>query len=226
MAKILIVEDDVALASFVKDGLVRQHHAVDIVNDGTEGLYWLSNQEYALALVDWDLPGLSGVELCSRYRQAGGAVPILMLTGKGTATDIVQGLDSGADDYLPKPFEMGPLLARVRALLRRPAEVQTSILKVGAIELDPTASIVKVAGTPVDLTPKEFGVLEFLIKNRDKVCSTESLISNVWPTDSNTSTESIRSIVNRLRTKLETADETTKGCVRSVYGMGYKFELH
>ncbi len=224
MAKILIVEDDVALASFVRDGLVRQNHAVDIVNDGEEGLYWLSHQDYSLALIDWDLPKLSGVELCHRYRSSGGAVPILMLTGKGGADDIVQGLDSGADDYLPKPFEMGPLLARIRALLRRPAEVQNSVLQAGMIEVDLTAGLVRVSGTLVELSPKEFGLLEFLMRNRDRVCSTETLISNVWPTDSTTSVESIRSIVNRLRSKLESADPKAGGCVRSIYGMGYKLE--
>lgn len=225
MAKILIVEDDASLASFVKDSLVRQNHVVDIVDNGEDGLYWLTTQEYSLALVDWDLPKLSGVELCHRYRTSGGNVPILMLTGKGTASDIVHGLDAGADDYLPKPFEMAPLLARVRALLRRPTEVKSSVLRAGVLEVDLSATTVKVNGNTVELTPKEFGLLEFLMRNREKVCSSETLIANVWSTEATTSVESIRAIVNRLRNKLEAADKAATGCIRSVYGMGYKFEL-
>lgn len=224
MAKILIVEDDETLAYFVKEGLIKNNHAVDVVTNGEDGLYWLVHENYALAIVDWDLPKLSGIELCQRYRSSGGAIPILMLTGKSGANDIVQGLDSGADDYLAKPFEMAPLLARIRAILRRPANLSRPVLTFGDLTLDPVAATISVHGCEVDLTPKEYGLLEFLMRNPNRICSAQNILENVWPSDSTTSPESIRSMVQRLRSKLENAGAREGAHIRSVYGMGYKLE--
>lgn len=224
MAKILIVEDDEILANLVKKGLTKENYAVDIVTNGSDGLSWLQNEAYSLAIVDWELPQLSGVELCQRYRRDGGNVPILMLTGKKKSSEVVEGLDAGADDYLPKPFDMAPLLARIRALLRRPRAIAESHLVVGDIKLDPATGTVCVNENVVDLTKKEFGVLDHLMRNANRICSPQSILDNVWSTDSDSTPDVVRSVVSRLKIKLEAAGVGKESQIRNIYGMGYKLE--
>jgi DNA-binding response OmpR family regulator len=225
LAKILVVEDDVALAKVVKEVLLRHQHVVDVVNSGDEGFDWLKEFGYTIAIVDWELPSLTGVDLCKRYRAGGGKVPILMLTGRGASADMVTGLDAGADDYLSKPFEMNVLLARVRSLLRRTGEARDTVLRAGDIELDPASGMVRVGDIAVDLGRKELGVLEHLMRNPNRIHSSESLIKNVWSSETETSAESVRCVVNRLRTKLQKAGAKEGAAIKAVYGMGYKMEL-
>lgn len=220
--KILLVEDDITLAEMVVDWLVSKNNEVDHLTNGTEGLEWLTRQHYSLAILDWELPGLSGVEVCKRYRARGGALPILMLTGRKGTDDIVDGLESGADDYLAKPFELPELFARIRALLRRPGHVTSSTITAGALELDPKTGKVCKGNEEIVLSRKEFAVLEYLMTNPGRIYSAEALLDRIWPTEAETSAETVRCHITRLRAKLASVGEDT--LIKTVYGMGYKLE--
>lgn len=224
MSKILIVEDDVSLAEIVKRALGQRNYTVDVVTNGLDGLHWLTHENYLAAIIDWELPGLTGVELCNRYRSSGGKAAILMLTGHNSTEDLVEGLDSGADDYLSKPFEMPALLARLRALLRRPDQFKESTYTAGDLEVDGTSGQVRVNGSSIDLTQREFAVLEHLARNLGKICSSESLLKHAWPSESETSPESVRCVINRLKSKLDRAGSKQYSKIRAVYGMGYKMD--
>lgn len=222
MAKILLIEDDLALAEFLRQSLEGKLHEVDHVCDGSTGLSWLQHEHYAAAIVDWQLPGLSGPEICRKFRQLGGATPILMITGKDTDPDVVDGLDAGADDYLPKPFDLSVMHARLKALLRSPAPVASEILQVGTIELNPSSGLVRAGGNAVKLTRREFNILELFMRNPDHLFSAETIVERVWPSDSESSPETVRSHINRLRKNLSLASPDSGDCIESVYGLGYK----
>lgn len=227
MAKILLIEDDETLSVFLRDALRSRLHEVDHVIDGTEGLHWLQSEPYGLAIIDWKLPGLSGIEICQSYRNEGGTAPILMLTGKGDVQDRVVGLDSGADDYLAKPFEIDELLARVRSLLRRKEKgsLVQSRLVIGDIELDKTNATVFCQGKQLQITRREFNILTLLMEFPNQVMSNETIVQRVWPTDASASPDVVRFHITRLRTKLRRASEAAGNSIKAVYGMGYRFEV-
>ncbi|HEY9784881.1 MAG TPA: response regulator transcription factor [Candidatus Obscuribacterales bacterium] len=222
MAKILLVEDDSEVADVVKDWLVDEHHVVDVVGSGAEALNRLRFDKYDVLVLDWGLPDLSGIEICKRFRSAGGQSPVLMLTGKSEISDKETGLDAGADDYLTKPFHPRELSARIRALLRRPAELKENVLKVGDIEVDPKGFRVTKAGQEVHLLPKEFALLEFLMRHPNQVFSPEALLDRVWSAESEASPDTVRVHITKLRSKLDS--EGAPSLIRTLHRQGYKLE--
>lgn len=174
--RVLLIEDDVTITRLLKEGLEDESYAVDVVNDGSEGYRTAAADDYDVIILDIMLPGMNGYEVCRSLRNDGNKTPILMLTARDAERDIVEGLDTGADDYLAKPFSFDVLLARIRALLRRPNEKLEEILQVGDLKLDPSSKKVTRASQEINLTAKEYGVLEYLMRNKGKVLSKEQII--------------------------------------------------
>ncbi len=219
MAKIVVVEDDKDLVNLIKGILSVERHTIDSVHDGHEALAIIQMHPYDLVILDWMLPGRTGTEICKDYRARGGAAPILMLTAKSTIDDRAEGLDSGADDYLTKPFHPKELSARVRALLRRPQAVMAKTLKAADIELDPGQIKVFKAGKDIHLLPKEFALLELFLRYPTQVFSAEALLDRVWNTDSSASLDTVRTYIKTLRKKVDTNPKDS--LIRTVHGVGY-----
>jgi len=219
VAKILIIEDDVQLASLVLRWLTKEGHVVEHVASGGEGLQRLRFDPYDLIVLDWNLPEVEGIDILKQFRRSGGTTPILMLTGKKAIEEKLEGLSEGADDYLTKPFDGRELTARITALLRRPAVLLDTCLKVGDIELDTKAHSVKRAGKPLTLLPKEFALLEFLMRRPGEFFQAQRLLEHVWPSESDSTTEALTSCIKRLRQKLDNPD--SESVIRNVRGAGY-----
>lgn len=219
MAKIVVVEDDKDLVNLIKGILSVERHTVDSVHDGHEALTIIQMHPYDLVILDWMLPGRTGTEICKDYRARGGSAPILMLTAKSTIDDRAEGLDSGADDYLTKPFHPKEFSARVRALLRRPQSVMSKTLKAADIELDPSQVKVFKANKEIHLLPKEFALLELFLRYPTQVFSAESLLDRVWNTDSSASLDTVRTYIKTLRKKIDTNPK--ESLIRTVHGVGY-----
>ncbi len=218
--KILVVEDDLALAATLLELLESDGHRVEVVHNGSEGLDLLKFSGFDLALLDWQLPGLAGPEICSQYRRYGGKAPILMLTQKSAISDKEQGLDSGADDYLAKPFSVRELAARVRALLRRSTTFVDSSLGIGKISLDCGRSVISVDGRVINLVPRELSVMEFLLRNTGTYISSDRLISHIWKSDTEVTGEALRMCINRIRKKID--QPGAPSIIDSVKGLGYR----
>jgi DNA-binding response OmpR family regulator len=219
MAKILVVEDDKEIQDSIKKVLELEHHQVEAVDDGGEGLFRLTSYFYDLALLDWQLPSKDGVDILREFRDGGGKTPIIMLTGKSSIDDKEHGLDAGADDYLTKPFSGKELAARIRALLRRPALTSSNVLKGMGIELDVSSNEIRKNGELVELLPREVKLLEFLMRNPNRVFEQDAILNRVWPSDSDATSEALRSTVKRLRKKIDPDGEI----IRTVHGVGYVF---
>ncbi|MBX9953199.1 MAG: response regulator transcription factor [Candidatus Obscuribacterales bacterium] len=219
MAKIVVVEDDKDLVNLIKGILSVERHTVDSVHDGHEALTIIQMHPYDLVILDWMLPGRTGTEICKDYRARGGSAPILMLTAKSTIDERAEGLDSGADDYLTKPFHPKEFSARVRALLRRPQSVMSKTLKAADIELDPSQVKVFKANKEIHLLPKEFALLELFLRYPTQVFSAESLLDRVWNTDSSASLDTVRTYIKTLRKKIDTNPK--ESLIRTVHGVGY-----
>lgn len=200
--RVLIVEDHVHLADTLAKGLRRHTMSVDVAYEGFEALEKAQVNEYDVIVLDRDLPGLHGDEICRRLHAEGTPSRIIMVTAAASLSDLVDGLDLGADDYLPKPFELEELLARVRALGRRSATVSSTVLRFADLELDPARVVVKRAGRHLILTPREFAVLAVLMRADGAVVSAEELFEQAWDERSDPFTASVRVIVSRLRSKL------------------------
>ncbi|MBU6450163.1 MAG: response regulator transcription factor [Cyanobacteria bacterium REEB67] len=225
MAKILLVEDNVDLATIVADSLRAERHVVESVVNGLDALEHLRMVPYELVLMDWDLPGLSGVEVVKRYRAAGGVSPVIMLTGKSSIDEKEYGFDVGADDYLPKPFETRELIVRVRALLRRQPTAGTNILQFGDLQLDPVKFKLTKGGEPVHLTPKDFALLEFFMRHPDELFSSEQIIARVYDLDSEANAESLRVAIRRIRKVIDTTDFASGSMIENVARVGYRLRL-
>ncbi len=223
MSKVLLVEDDLNLCENIKDLLVLEQFTVEAVMDGREGLDRLKLYHYDLAILDWGLPGLNGIEVCKQYRDYGGSCPILMLTAKSSVIEKGMGLDGGADDYLTKPFETVELLARVRALLRRPVLYKSTVLSLADIALDVSKHRFTVRDCEMPLLPKEFMLLEYLLKYPGEVINQEALLNKVWSSESDATTLAVRSCVKRLRKKLSEGGSSVT--IKAIYGVGYKIEI-
>ena len=202
MAKILVVEDDRALAEVTKFGLESQGHMVQVAKNGAVALDNLRINKYDLVILDWMMPEMSGIELLETFRGRGGQIPILMLTAKGMLEDKERGLDAGAEDYLVKPFEHRELQARVRALLRRPQSMASTVLKCGDITLDPATCIVTKCGAELSLRPKVYSLLEFLMRHPNQVYSADAILERVWLDDAMVSTDTVRAHFKLLRKSL------------------------
>ena len=220
MPKILLVEDNEEYSAFVKELLLGERYMVDLVEDGETALQQLRVMQYDLLILDWQLPKVSGIEICKQYRASGGKAPVIMLTGKMSDVDKETGLDAGADDYLTKPFSMKELLARLRALLRRVSMQAESKLVMHEIELDAEQFIVTKGGVEIPLLPKEFALLEFFLRNPDRVFSSDALLQRIWDTDSEASTNALRSAMRRLRQKL--GEDGDNSIIENIHGVGYR----
>ena len=223
MSKILLVEDELDLSDQIRDWLIRDHHIVEAVGNGEMAYHQLRVSKYDVIILDWQLPGMSGLEICKKYRAQGGKSPVLMLTARSTVDDKEQGLDAGADDYLCKPFHLKELSARIRALIRRSSGGQAAnILHLKDISLDPSARRVSKGSTDIKLEPKEFALLEFLMRNRNIVFSADALLDRVWESDTSVSPDSIRTYIKALRKKLDASGEPS--IITTVHGLGYRLE--
>jgi heavy metal response regulator len=216
---ILVVEDEKKVASFIQRGLEAEHYSVDVAFDGDTGLTQLFDGEYDLAIFDVMLPKRDGLAMVQEVRKRGMHLPILLLTARDTLADKVAGLDQGADDYLTKPFAFEELLARVRALLRRGASTQPALLILADLSLDPVSRQVTRAGKKVDLTAKEFALLEFFLRNPGRVLSRALIAQHVWGVDFDTFTNVIDVYVKYLRKKID-ADFEPK-LIHTIRGAGY-----
>jgi len=216
---ILVVEDEQKVASFIRRGLEAEHYEVSVAHDGGTGLERALATDYDVVILDVMLPGRNGLDVVRELRAHGRTVPILLLTARAGVSDKVSGLDLGADDYLTKPFEFAELLARVRALLRRGAAAAPPTLSAGDLTLDPATRKVTRAGRPIDLSPREYALLEFFLRNRGRVLSRTLIAQHVWGVDFDTFTNVIDVYVNYLRRKLE-APGAPK-LLQTVRGVGY-----
>jgi two-component system copper resistance phosphate regulon response regulator CusR len=219
--RILLVEDEIAISSFLKEGLEEEGFAVDVANNGRQGLEMAMDNlnEYDIILLDWMLPGVSGIEICRNIRVENKIVPIVFLTAKDTVDDTVFGLETGANDYLKKPFAFEELLARIRVLLRNNIGEQ-NVFRAGNIELNVDVHQVTKAGKPVQLTQKEFALLEYLLRNTGKVCRRTRIIEKVWDIHFNYDTSVIDVFINALRRKLD--DKNEESFVETIRGVGYR----
>lgn len=217
--RILIVEDEKKVASFIKKGLEEEYYAADIAPDGKEGLKLAQNEEYDLIIMDIMLPFTDGITLTKELRKRKVSTPILMLTVKDSTEAKVEGLDAGADDYLTKPFAFEELIARVRALLRRNEKSKISALKVKGITLDLISHRVIKDGSEIILTPKEFAILEYLLRNKNKVVSRTKLVEHVYDYHFDTETNIIDVFINKLRAKIESGTATP--LINTIRGVGY-----
>jgi DNA-binding response OmpR family regulator len=217
--RILLVEDDPRIANFVAKGLREQAYAVDVAANGEDALYQASINSYDLAILDVMIPAPDGFEVCRRLRRSGLRFPILMLTARDATDDRVHGLDTGADDYLTKPFEFRELLARLRALLRRSGELRPNRLAVDDLVLDTAAQTAVRGGKPIPLTTKEYALLEYLARNAGRVVGREEISEHVWDETFDPFTNSIEVYVNRLRRKIDEPAATP--LIHTRRGAGY-----
>ena len=219
--KILVVEDEVKVAGFLEKGLEEQGYAVDVAYDGLMGEKLALRNDYDILILDVILPSVNGIELCRRIREKKSAVPVLMLTALGTTDDKVEGFDAGADDYLVKPFEFQELLARIRALIKRSSGIiQTSnVLKIADLELNLDRKTARRGNKSIELTAKEFSLLEFLMKNSGRVVSRADIAEKVWDITFDTGTNVVDVYINILRKKLDKDFESK--LIHTRIGLGY-----
>jgi DNA-binding response OmpR family regulator len=222
MAKILIVEDDPLISRNVGARLESENHTVDVVADGDDGLYRLLNYSYDLAILDWQLPGMQGAEICEAVRAAKKTTPILMLTSRSSLSDRVRGLDSGAYDYMVKPCSLSELAARVRSLLRRPGNESISTIYVGNVQINLESHEVLVDGARLQLSPSEFLILQLLCQNRDKALTSDLILSKLWGDKPNVSKQLIKVHITHLRKKLAAGAAALQ--INSQKGGGYMVE--
>jgi len=217
--RLLLVEDDPRIARFVTKGLEEQSYAVDAVSNGNDAVYQVEINDYDLVVLDVMIPGQDGFATCRAIRTLGKRMPILMLTARDAVDDRITGLDSGADDYLTKPFEFGELLARLRALLRRPNELRPARIAVGDLVLDTASQIAKRGSRSISLTAKEYALLEFLARNAGRVVGRSEIAEHVWDESFDPFSNLIEVYVNRLRRKL--GDAAGKPLLQTRRGSGY-----
>ncbi len=218
--RILVVEDDVPLARYVRKGLEAEHYAVDVAHDGEQGRSLAGEYDYDLLVLDLNLPGLDGLDLLRQVRPQKPNMPVLVLTARSRVEDRVQSLDAGADDCLIKPFSFTELSARVRALLRRGGRPAESVLRVGDLEIDRVEHTVQRAGKRVELTSKEFALVEYLMRNAGRRVTRAMIIEHVWNISFDTSTNVVDVYINYLRKKIDEGYE--RKLIHTVRGVGYQ----
>lgn len=223
MAKILLVEDDLNLSMTIKRWLVSELHEVDSAKEGMDGLQKLQTYQYDATILDWDLPLLSGLDVLRQFRREGGHTPVLMLTGKAMLDDKLKGFEFGADDYLTKPFEMRELVARLTALLKRPVKLADTVLCVGSLKLEIQSYKLTREATEIKLSPREYKLIEFFMRNPEHVFSAEALLNRVWESSSETSPDTLRTFIKQLRQKL--SPDGQYPMIANVRGVGYKLQV-
>ncbi len=225
MARVLVVEDDAVLANLIQETLNAEYHDVELAFNGDDGMGLLDQFDFDLLVLDWELPYTSGIELCQAYRKKGGLAPVIFITARSSIDDKETGFDTGADDYLSKPFSMRELAMRTRALLRRTIDRDKShaagdLLRYGDIQLEPRKGLVKKAGKEIRLQPRELALLEFFMRNIGLVFSSSALIDRVWKLDTEATDISVRSCIAKLRKKLEVQD--SEKFIENQRGLGYR----
>ena len=221
--RILLVDDDEQLMEVLAGKLVEQRYAVDIANTGEMGWEFVLLFDFDLVVLDWMLPDIDGVKLCQQIRREGYTMPIMLLTARDRQNDKVLGLDSGADDYVVKPFDFDELTARIRALLRREITVSPSILEWGDLKLDPKTHEVHHRSQLLPLTPKEYGMIELFMRHPQQVFSPGAIIDNLWAGEDPPGEEAVRTHIKGLRQKLKAAG-MAKDTIKTVYGVGYRLK--
>ncbi len=219
MSKILLAEDDLELTSVICNYLELESYIVDAVADGAAALERLLAIDYDAVILDWQLPSMTGIEVCQSFRANGGRTPILILTGKQAIKDKEAGLDSGADDYLTKPFHPRELTARLRAMIRRASQFQSNLIVCGPLTLDRDRHLVFSNGEMVNLQPMEFLLLEHFMTHENKVFSAEALLASLWDESADASLDAIYTCIRRLRKKLDKPGADS--IIRTVHGVGY-----
>lgn len=218
--RVLLVEDERRLAELVRNGLTGEGFAVDVAHDGRDGLWMATENAYDVIVLDVMLPRLNGYALCSRLREAGDWTPIMMLTAKDGVHDEAEALDNGADDYLSKPFSFVVLIARLRALLRRGAPARPAVLEAGDLRLDPSARTVHRGQTRIELTAREFGLLEFLLRRPGTALTKNEILSHVWDAHYDGDENVVEVYVGYLRRKIDVPFGTRT--IETVRGVGYR----
>ncbi len=221
--RILIVEDDDRIAKPLAEDLRHQYHVVEIAADGRSGWEYTQAINYNLILLDLMLPKLDGISLCKQLKKSHYKGFILMLTAKDTTSEKIIGLDAGADDYLVKPFELDELAARIRALSRRSLETKLPVLNYGKLQLDPASKEVTYERKVITLTPKEYVILELLMRHRDRIFNSSEIVDKLWELDKviTAGDHTVRTHITNLRHKLKAAGMSTD-CIKTVYGLGYR----
>ena len=217
--RVLIIEDEHKIANALKREFQQEHYAVDVCYDGEEGLAMGTNQPYDIMIIDLGLPKKDGLEVIKELRQQSVHTPVIVLTAKGSTSEKVAGLDAGADDYILKPFAMDEVLARVRALLRRPADQQTTVLEAEDLTLNTTTYEVKRGGKVIPLTSKEFSLLEYLLRNKGRPLSKDEIIGHVWDYDADVLPNTVEVYIRYLRQKID--DPFDKPIIHTARGFGY-----
>jgi two-component system, OmpR family, response regulator len=221
--RILVVEDEHKIARALKRALEQESYAVDVVYDGDEGYAMATTEPYDAAIIDRMLPGdYDGIAIVKAMREAKIHTPVILLTALGSVNDRTTGLDGGADDYLVKPFALEELLARVRALLRRPVEQQQNVLTAGDLSLDTITFSVDRAGKSIQLTSKEFGLLEYMLRNQNRPLSKDTIIAHVWDYDADILPNTVEVYIKYLRNKIDAGFD--KPLIHTVRGFGYKLQ--
>lgn len=219
--KILVIEDEHRIAQAIKSGLEQESYAVDICFDGEEGFNTACSDDYDVILLDVMMPGLNGIDVARKLREDGNHTPVLMLTAKDQDRDVITGLDAGADDYLAKPFSFEVLLARIRALLRRPEGSLGEVLEADDLKLDTISHVVTRQGKPIAVSSKEYAILEYLLRNRGKVLSKNNIMTHVWDFDSDILPNNVEVFIAYLRAKVDKPFDGP-GLIQTVRGFGYK----
>ncbi len=219
--RILIVEDEQKIANSLKKGFEQESYAVDVTYDGKDGYEMAISEEYDVIILDRLMPRMSGIELCKRLREEKNYIPIIMLTARGEVEDRVEGLNAGADDYLPKPFAFSELLARVRAVSRRPKTAVSSVLQVGDLTLDSVTFEAVRGKIRISLSSKEYALLEYLMRHKGKVVKKDQIMSHVWNYDADVLPNSVEVYITHLRNKID-KPFAGRELISTVRGFGYK----
>ncbi|QNR23572.1 response regulator transcription factor [Croceimicrobium hydrocarbonivorans] len=218
--KILIVEDETGIAAFLKQGLEEEAYTVVMAHDGNKGLQLALSDDYDLLLLDWMLPGMSGIAICQEFRKQNKKTPVILLTAKDSSEEVVFGLQAGANDYIRKPFHFDELLERIRVQLRaKSGETSHEALQLGEIRMDLSAHLVYRNDELIQLTQREFALLEFLLRNKNRVCRRVQILENVWDSNYNYNAGIIDVYINTLRKKLKLEGEDNY--IQTIRGVGY-----
>jgi len=216
---VLVVEDEHKTASFIRKALQAEGHVVDVLHDGSEALLAAANTPFDVIVLDIMLPGRDGLSVVRQMRERRITVPVLLLSARGEVGERIEGLDAGADDYLPKPFALEEVLARVRALGRRQSEAKTPVLRIADLTLDSVTRKVKRGGTPIDLAPREYLLLEFLMRSAGRICGRMAIVEKVWDYDFDPGSNLVDVYIMRLREKIDAGFEPK--LLHTVRGVGY-----
>ncbi len=222
--RVLVVEDEPRMAQLIRQGLEEESYAVDVVDNGRDVLLWAQSAAYDIILLDIMLPGMNGLDVCRQLRAEGFIMPILMLTARDTLPDKVKGLDSGADDYLVKPFAIEELTARMRALLRRDSPDKSALLTVGDLTLNPATKLARRGEQVIELTAKEYSLLETLMRHPNQVLSRDQIIEHVWDMEFESGSKLIEVYIYALRKKIDVGRDNK--LIQTVRGMGYRIGDH